>query len=231
MSDDPNRDRPGAWRRALPELVLVLATMAWGGTFLAVQTGLAVSGPLFFVGSRFAVAALAAGLIARRALRGLTRAELGAGAAIGVAIFAGYTLQTVGLATITSSQSAFITALYVPLVPLLQWGALGRRPRLASWVGIALAFAGLVLLAGPGAGGLGFGRGEVLTLLGAVAIAAEIILIGRFAGAVTRGGSRWCSSAPPRFSPSRRCRWRGRGCPASPGCWWRSSPGSGWRAR
>src|SRR4029079_12822036 len=61
MSDDPNRDRPGAWRRVLPELVLVLATMAWGGTFLAVQTGLAVSGPLFFVGSRFAVAALAAG--------------------------------------------------------------------------------------------------------------------------------------------------------------------------
>jgi drug/metabolite transporter (DMT)-like permease len=115
---------------------------------------------------------------------GLTRAEFGAGAAVGAAIFAGYALQTVGLMTITSSQSAFITALYVPLVPLLQWAALGRRPRLASWAGIALAFGGLVLLAGPGASGLGFGRGEALTLVGALAIAGEIILIGRFAGAV-----------------------------------------------
>jgi drug/metabolite transporter (DMT)-like permease len=41
-----------------------------------------------------------------------------------------------------------------------------------------------VLVAGPGAGGLTLGRGEILTLIGAVAIAAEIILIGRFAGAM-----------------------------------------------
>jgi drug/metabolite transporter (DMT)-like permease len=181
MGQVANRE---GWRRSAPELVLVLITMVWGGTFLAVQVGLGVSGPLFFVGSRFAVAAAAMALVALPAMGGLTRAELGAGAAVGAAIFAGYALQTVGLMTITSSQSAFITALYVPLVPLLQWAALGRRPRLASWAGIALAFGGLVLLAGPGASGLGFGRGEALTLVGALAIAGEIILIGRFAGAV-----------------------------------------------
>jgi drug/metabolite transporter (DMT)-like permease len=166
------------------EMALVAVTMIWGGTFLAVQIGLSASGPLFFVAARFGVAALAMALLARLALRGLTGRELAAGAAIGATIFAGYAAQTIGLQTITSSQSAFITALYVPMVPLLQWVALGRRPRLASWGGIGLAFAGLVLLAGPGIGGLGFGRGEVLTLLGAVAIAGEIILIGRFAGEV-----------------------------------------------
>ena len=180
----PNQGKTSGWRRSLPELALVVITMVWGGTFLAVQIGLGVSGPLFFVGSRFAVAALAMTLVALPVMRGLTRAELAAGAAIGVAIFAGYALQTAGLMTITSSQSAFITALYVPLVPLLQWAALGRRPRLASWIGIALAFAGLVMVAGPGAGGLGLGRGELLTVAGALAIAGEIILIGRFAGAV-----------------------------------------------
>ncbi|HET9069997.1 MAG TPA: DMT family transporter, partial [Amaricoccus sp.] len=91
-----------------------------------------------------------------------------------------------GLATITASQSAFISALYVPIVPLLQWAALGRRPRLASWIGIALAFTGLLLLAGPTADGfgVGLGRGELLTIAGAVGIAGEIILIGRFAGRV-----------------------------------------------
>jgi drug/metabolite transporter (DMT)-like permease len=163
------------------ELALIAITMVWGGTFLAVQHGLAASGPLFFVGFRFAVAAVLTAALSFRILGGITARELAAGSMIGVAIFLGYTLQTYGLQTISSSKSAFITALYVPIVPLLQWGVLRRPPRLMSWVGIALAFAGLILLAGPDAGHIGFSRGEVLTLLGAVAIAAEIILIGHFA--------------------------------------------------
>lgn len=125
-----------------------------------------------------------------RAMAGVTRRELAGGALIGATIFLGYGLQTFGLQTITSSQSAFITALYVPIVPLLEWLVLRRRPRLMSWVGIGLAFAGLLLVAGPvasstaepGVDRLSFGPGEVATLIGAVAIAAEILLIGRFAG-------------------------------------------------
>jgi len=114
-------------------------------------------------------------------MAGITRLEVGAGIAIGCALFLGYFLQTEGLRTITSSQSAFITALYVPIVPLLQWAVLKRPPGLMSWIGVALAFSGLILLAGPEAGALSFSPGEVATLAGAVAIAAEIILIGLFA--------------------------------------------------
>jgi drug/metabolite transporter (DMT)-like permease len=179
-----NRDKPVAWSISRQEIALMIVTMVWGGTFLAVRIGLESSGPLFFVGARFGVAAALMALLSLRLLRGLTMRELAAGGAIGIAIFAGYGLQTAGLQTITSSQSAFITALYVPIVPLLQWLALGRRPRLASWIGIGFAFLGLTLLAGPGAGDIGLGRGEVLTLLGALAIAAEVILIGRFAPSV-----------------------------------------------
>ena len=36
-----------------------MITMFWGGTFLAVQYAVSLSGPLFFVGLRFATAALA----------------------------------------------------------------------------------------------------------------------------------------------------------------------------
>lgn len=46
--------------------------------------------------------------------------------AIGIAIALGYSLQTQGLQFIPSSKSAFITAMYVPLVPLLQWLCTGR---------------------------------------------------------------------------------------------------------
>lgn len=177
----PAPNKPAISRQ---ELALIAITMIWGGTFLAVQQALTVSGPLFFVGLRFASAALLAAVFSRKVMRGLTRRELWAGSAIGVTIFFGYALQTYGLQTISSSKSAFITALYVPIVPLLQWGVLKRRPQVMSWVGIALAFTGLILLAGPQAGQVAFSLGEFLTLIGALSIAAEIILIGHFAGSV-----------------------------------------------
>ncbi|ELW9440271.1 DMT family transporter [Pluralibacter gergoviae] len=166
------------------EALLILITLFWGGTFLAVQYAVTMSGPLFFVGLRFATATLALGLLSWRKMAGLTLAEFRAGVAIGVSIALGYSLQTWGLQSISSSKSAFITAMYVPLVPLLQWVCLRRLPGLMSWLGIALAFGGLILLAGPQGNTLTPGTGELLTLAAALATAAEIILIGAWAGNV-----------------------------------------------
>ncbi|WP_219265520.1 DMT family transporter [Pseudomonas sp. Xaverov 259] len=166
------------------ECILVVITMIWGGTFLLVQHALTVSGPMFFVGLRFAAAAIVVGFFSLRTLRGLTLFELKAGAFIGTSIMFGYGMQTIGLQTIPSSQSAFITALYVPCVPLLQWLVLGRRPGLMPSIGIMLAFTGLMLLTGPTGASLNFSPGEIATLICAIAVAAEIILIGAYAGQV-----------------------------------------------
>ena len=166
------------------EALLILITMFWGGTFLAVQYAVTMSGPFFFVGLRFATAALAVGMLSVNILRGLTWLEVKAGVVIGVAIALGYSLQTWGRQSISSSKSAFITAMYVPLVPLLQWLCLGRLPGFMSCVGIALAFTGLLLLAGPEGNMLALGEGEIITLASALAIAAEIILISAWAGKV-----------------------------------------------
>ncbi|WPN96303.1 DMT family transporter [Pseudomonas sp. MUP55] len=171
-------------RLSKAECILVVITMIWGGTFLLVHHAMTVSGPMFFVGLRFAAAAIVVGFFSLRTLRDLTLLELKAGVFIGVAIMFGYGLQTIGLQTILSSQSAFITALYVPFVPLLQWLVLGRRPGLMPSLGIMLAFAGLMLLTGPTGASLNFSPGEIATLISAVAIAAEIIMISAFAGQV-----------------------------------------------
>lgn len=165
-----------------PELVLVLITVIWGTTFLIVQHALSVTGPFFFVGLRFATAAVMLALASWRTMAGLTLLDLRAGSLIGLFLMLGYSLQTVGLQTIPSSQSAFITALYVPFVPLLQLVFLRLKPRPMAWVGIALSFVGLILLAGPEGLSIKFTAGEWWTLASAVAIAAEIILIGAFAG-------------------------------------------------
>ncbi|UVC30735.1 DMT family transporter [Pantoea sp. SOD02] len=166
------------------ELVLIFITMVWGGTFLVVHRAMAHSGPFFFVGLRFATASLLLAFFFRRYLKQVTWLEIKAGALIGLSIAGGYGLQTWGMQTISSSQSAFITALYVPVVPLLQWLFLRRPPGLMAWLGILLAFTGLVLVAGPQDGSLTLNAGEIATLLSTLAIAAEIILISRYAGQV-----------------------------------------------
>ncbi|NBA97702.1 DMT family transporter [Pseudomonas sp. R5(2019)] len=183
ISENSRRLSP-SFRLSKAELVLVLITILWGGTFLLVHNVMTVSGPMFFVGLRFGAAALFVGLVFMRSLPGLTLTELKAGVLIGASIMLGYGLQTMGLQTISSSQSAFITALYVPFVPLLQWLVLGRRPGLMPSLGIALAFAGLMLLAGPEGTSIHLSSGEIATVVSAVAIAAEIILISRYAGQV-----------------------------------------------
>jgi len=166
------------------ELVLIFITMVWGGTFLVVHRAMAHSGPFFFVGLRFATASLLLAFFFRRYLKQVTWLEIKAGALIGLSIAGGYGLQTWGMQTISSSQSAFITALYVPVVPLLQWLFLRRPPGLMAWLGILLAFTSLVLVAGPQDGSLTLNAGEIATLLSTLAIAAEIILISRYAGQV-----------------------------------------------
>ncbi len=162
------------------ELALIGITMIWGATFLVVHLAVQTTGPWFFVGVRFAVAGLVMLAVFGRVLRGLTLTELVAGGSIGLALMLGYGLQTVGLQTIESSTSAFITAFYVPLVPLLQWAVFRRPPRLMAWLGIAAAFVGLLLLAAPEEG-VSFGYGEGVTLVSTIAIAAEVVLISAFA--------------------------------------------------
>lgn len=163
------------------ELILIGVTILWGGTFLIIKQAVHQSGPLFFVGFRFFVAAVIVAIVFHKALKGLSKKEIIGGTTIGLSIYLGYGLQTMGLESINSSQSAFITALYVPFVPLLQWGVLKRRPSLGSWIGAALCFIGLILIKDPQNIGFSFSFGEIITIIAAFFIAIEIILIGKFA--------------------------------------------------
>jgi len=167
------------------EAALLGVTVLWGGSFFVMHAAMAHSGPLFFVGLRFVVAGLVTMLVFRRMMAGVTRAEILAGSTIGASICVAYALLGHGLQSIEASKSAFLTALYVPAVPLLQWLLTGRAPHPMAWLGIGLAFIGLLLISNPGvAAGFALGMGEAATILGAVVIALEILLIGKYAGQV-----------------------------------------------
>jgi drug/metabolite transporter (DMT)-like permease len=174
-------ERGGTAGARLPELVLMVVTLIWGATFFAMQFMLRETGPFAVIAIRFVVGSAALLVVFRGRMRGMTREEVGAGMTIGLVTFALYALQVAGLVHIASSRSAFITAMYVPMVPLLQLLLLRQAPGVAAWLGIGVSFAGLLLLSGGGGAELSLGLGEWLTLGCAVAAALQIVLLSRWA--------------------------------------------------
>ena len=159
-------------RRA--DIVLVLATLLWGLSFIVVKDALASSTPLAFTAARFALAALV--LTPFTNLRPpYPRAELAAGGVLGALLAIGFATQTVGLVYTTPSRSAFIVASSSVLAPVLAFLVVRERPR--SWVIVALGLAavGMYLLTAPEAGGLN--RGDAWTLLTALSFGGQIVAV------------------------------------------------------
>ena len=64
----------------------------------------------------------------------------------GLCLFSGYVLQTFGLKYTSASKAGFLTALYIPLVPLFSGLIYKKIPQLAELCGVAAASAGMALM-------------------------------------------------------------------------------------
>jgi len=163
------------------EWALIGITILSGAGFHLVNFAMNHVEPMFFVGLRLLIAALVLFLLFARTMRDLTRAELMAGALIGMILAVGNGLQTMGMQTISGSMSAFITALYVPMVPLLQWPFFRRRIGMGTLFAVVLCFVGLVLFSTPeGEQNFSFSAGVWSTLGAAFIFAFGIVLLGFF---------------------------------------------------
>jgi drug/metabolite transporter (DMT)-like permease len=163
-------------------ILLVLITLVWGATFVIIKNALADISPLLFNAIRISLAAIVLVLAYARELRRLTPAAVWAGTVVGFFLWLGFEFQTTGLKVTTASKSAFLTGMSVILVPVFL--AIFWRPRVNRWtsLGVAVAFAGLYLLAVPAGAGAylaALNRGDLLTTGCAVAWGFQIIFMGR----------------------------------------------------
>ncbi len=165
-----------------PTAALVGVAAIWGGTFVIVAEAIARYPMYAFLGWRFALATVTFVAFFPRVVRRVDVANLKMGVLAGVFLSIGYIFQTWGLdgpTATTPARAAFITGLYVVLVPLMQAVALRRLPRRATLIGAALALAGLWMLSGMGAQGPGsFGMGDSLVLVCAVAYSVHMLVLG-----------------------------------------------------
>lgn len=168
------------------ELLLLLAALIWGFAFVAQRIGMEHVGPFTFNGVRFALGALSLLPLLLSNRRSTTpvhsggwRPVLTGGLLAGLLLFAGASLQQVGIVYTTAGKAGFITGLYVVIVPLL--GLLwGQRTPWTTWAGAILAVVGLYLLTVTDS--LALAEGDGLVLIGALFWAGHVLVIGWLAG-------------------------------------------------
>lgn len=162
-------------RRGRAELYLFSTTFIWGGTFVAVKLGLADLSPVLFVALRFSLAGFLLFVLGVRRILKINRDLLWKGIFLGLLLFLGFALQTIGLKDTTASKSAFITGLMVLFTPFYQLVIEKRPPKFGNVLGVAIVTAGLWLLTSPSGGGFTFG--DFLTLLCAAVFGLYIVML------------------------------------------------------
>jgi drug/metabolite transporter (DMT)-like permease len=159
--------------RTAAVLLLIAAACIWGATFPVVKGALADASTPSFLALRFTLAALV--LLPALRARGGARRGVPRAALAGVALFAGYLLQTWGLETTTPARSAFITAFSIILVLLLEPLVGMGRPSARVWGGALVALAGLAVLLRPEVQPVS--AGDLLTFGCAVVFAVHVLLL------------------------------------------------------
>ena len=168
-------------------LALLLGTLIWGCCFVAQSVGMDHVGPFTFQAARCALAVI--GLLPVIAIldkhkgRSFVKAWASkslwkAGLLCGIPLFLATGLQQVGLVYTSAGKAAFLTAMYIVMVPVL--GLFLRRKFSAMIpVSVALAVEGLYFLSCVGVTEIN--PGDLLMLGCAVAFAVQILVVDRFA--------------------------------------------------
>ena len=161
--------------------MLVAVTLLWGASFSLTHAwqkapentaDKLVSG-LTLIGLRMPLALVVLAVWQPRVVFGVNRTEFAAGFLIGTIFFAGFALQTWGLASTTPALSAFFTSVCSAWVPLLCWLAFRERPRLLTLAGLSVGLVGCAVLVE----GWNLSFGDWLTLGASLLFAVQVLVL------------------------------------------------------
>ena len=176
-------------RRLLGNALLVVTAMIWGMAFVAQRQGMDSIGPITFCAARMVLSAVAVGLVAlltgrrdsrpaaERARR--NRASLMGGLSAGVFLAAATVMQQMGLVTTSAGKAGFITAMYMLLVPVINFVLFRKRNTWLVWLAVLVGVAGMYLLCVNE--DFSLTRGDAMVCVCAVLFSGQILCIDHFA--------------------------------------------------
>jgi len=172
-------------KQIIAEGALFSNTLIWGGTFVMIKSVLAFISPMMFVSIRFFVASVLLLPFVYPLFKSISKKQLSEGFILGVFLYIGFAVQTIGLQYTTATKSAFITGTFVLFTPILQTIIEKRIPTLGNILGVLLVTVGIIFLSSKENSlfsifselGEGFNVGDFLTLICAIFYAVYIVYL------------------------------------------------------
>lgn len=178
-------NRACGWLKRRPatlgKLLILLATIIWGSSFVVLKNTLDTIPTEFLLGFRFFLAAVLLSAVFYQMWREFNLSYLRRGLLLGLLLFGAYYSQTLGLTDTTPGKNAFLTATYCAIVPFLYWAVDKLRPDRYNISAALLCLLGIGMVAITSS--FSIRLGDSLTLVGAMFYAAHIVTLAKF----TRG--------------------------------------------
>ncbi|MCB6992691.1 DMT family transporter [bacterium 210820-DFI.6.37] len=157
---------------------LFLVALFWGGGFVAGKFALRELDPMTLLAYRYTGAMLVLLCFSFRKLKLINKKMILCAGLVGVLMFLGNMVQTIGLQYTTPGKQSFIISTYTFLVPLFSWIILKVKPSKKIIAAALIALTGIALLTLKD--DLTIGLGDFLTFIFAIAFSIQVILIGIF---------------------------------------------------
>ena len=167
-------------RALLAQAALLLCGILWGSGFVVMKNSLDALPITWLLALRFLIAAIALCAILYKKIIRAGRTALIGGAICGTLMYVAYLVQTVGLKYTTAGNNAFLTAVYVVLVPFLCWIMNKKRPAVKEIAAGVLCLAGVGFIALTAR--FTVNAGDALTILCGVLYAMHIVCVSYFTG-------------------------------------------------
>lgn len=164
-------------------LLLLVVTIVWGSSFVVLKDTLSTLGnghfTFFILALRFIISSIVLAAICYKKLITIKKKTFLKGLVLGFILFGAYGVQTIGLNYTTPSKNAFLTAVYVVLVPFLAWAFLAKKPTVSNFFAAGMCLVGIALVALVGRNEHGSKEllGDLLSLASGVFYALQIIFI------------------------------------------------------
>lgn len=163
-------------REFLADAILVLTAFIWGTGFVVMKNTLDALPPGAIIAIRYAIASVLTAFLFKKHLKGLTRRDVCRGAVVGALLCGAYIVQTIGLSMTTAGKNAFLTTVYVLLVPFGCYLVFRQKLGKTNFIAAAMMLAGIGCLSLDGESG-GLNLGDLLTLCAGVLFAAHIMAV------------------------------------------------------
>lgn len=157
---------------------MIFTALIWGFAFVVVKDSVDSVPPVYMLAFRFTIAFAGLSLVFCRKLAKISKNDLACGCILGFWLFISYFFQTVAIQYTTAGKNAFLTTIYVVIVPFLHWMVSKKRPDRYCITAAFLAVTGIGLLSLQG--DMTINIGDVLTIVCGFGFAFHMIYIDKY---------------------------------------------------